>query len=193
MRTLLAVAACCATFAGVAFAQNDSDQAPIECRYDQAGQIDYQACLRVAAPGSPWRSLSLINLGTQAFMNADYAAAVAYYDQAQPPDGQTFYSDASYHAYRASALQQVGRADETIVEARRSLAVLRNEASVPAAVRERFGAVQVDRELVFAALLPVLHAAGDPQTQSVRAEFMALPPSGWWTWANRAGVMEQMG
>lgn len=169
MRIVFAVMAY-ALLTNAAFAERTDDQAPPECRYNAAGQIDYQACLRVSQPGSPWRSLSLINLGTQAFANADYAAAVRYYDEAQPPGEGTFYSDASYHAYHAAALQQVGRQSEAIVEARRSLAVLRNDPSLPAVVRQQFSSVQVDRELVYTAILPVLHAAGDAETARVCAQ-----------------------
>lgn len=185
---VLSVALC----AQPAFAQTQ-DQPPPQCRYNAAGQVDYAACAAAAAPGTPWRILSLINLGTEAFLRGDYAAATRYYDDAQPTNGQTFYSDPSYHAYRAASLQQVGRGDEALVEARRSLAVLNNDPNLPEEIRRRFGQYSVDRELLYALVLPVLHASDAPETDALRREYVSMPARDWVSWANRAGVLEQVG
>ncbi len=186
MRSLIAALALIAATAGVAVAQ--SDQPPPQCRYDAAGQIDYAACLAAAPPGSPWASLSLMNLATMAYRNADYPTAIRYYDQAQPADGTTMYSDAAYHAYYAATLQQVGRSEEALVQARRSLAMLRNSPELPEAAR-RFATVSVDPEDVYTSIIPVLRAANDPETQSAISAYMAIPARDWVSWANRAGVM----
>jgi tetratricopeptide (TPR) repeat protein len=154
--------------------------------------VNYEACLAASEPGTPWRSLSLMNLATRAYMAADFPTAVRYYDQAQPTDGNIMYSDASYHAYYAATLQQVGRREEAIVQARRALGILRNSPELPEAAR-RFSAIQVDPELVYASILPVLHSAGDPQTQSALNAYLALPARDWVSWANRAGVMLEIG
>jgi Flp pilus assembly protein TadD len=168
-------------------AQND--QPPPQCRYDAAGQVDYQACLDASTPGSPWHSLSLINLGTRAYQQADFARAVDYYDRAQPGDGTIMYSDAAYHANYAATLSQVGRDADALVQARAALALLQGAQTLPAEVRRRFGAVPVDRELVYAAILPVLHKAGDEQASEVMRAYMALPADDWVSWANRAAVL----
>jgi Flp pilus assembly protein TadD len=196
MKRLVAAFALCALLSAPAALAQTQDQPPPQCRYNSAGQVDYAACAAAAAPGTPWRILSLINLGTQAVMRGDYAAAVRYYDEAQPTNGDTFYSDPSYHAYhayRASALQQVGRADEALVEARRSLDVLNNDASLPEDVRRRFGQFTADRELLYTLLLPVLHAGNAPETEALRREYVSMPARDWVSWANRAGVLEQVG
>jgi tetratricopeptide (TPR) repeat protein len=177
-------------FASAAAAQ---DQPPPQCRQNAAGQVDYAACAAASEPNSPWRRLSLINLGTQAFLTGDYATAIAHYDAAQPTNGDTFYSDATYHAFYAATLHQVGRADDAIVQARRALAVLRNDASLPPAVRESMRSVWVDPEAVYTAILPVLHAANDPDTAEISAAYLAIPARDWVSWANRAGVLEQIG
>ncbi len=175
---------------GTALAQQT--QPPPECRYNASGQVNYEACLAVSPPGSPWRSLSLMNLATRAYQAADFATAVRYYDEAQPTDGSLMYSDASYHAYYAATLHQVGRPDDAIVQARYALAVLRNAPELPEAAR-RFSAIQVDPEIVYTAILPVLHGANDPQTESVMSAYMALPARDWISWANRAAVMLEIG
>jgi tetratricopeptide (TPR) repeat protein len=175
---------------GSAFAQQV--EAPPQCRYNAAGQVDYEACLAVSPPGSPWRSLSLMNLATRAYMAADFATAVRYYDQAQPSDGSLMYSDAGYHAYYAATLHQVGRREDAIVQARYALGVLRNAPELPEAAR-RFSATQVDPEVVYSAILPVLHAANDPQTESVMNAYLALPARDFVSWANRAAVMLEIG
>lgn len=191
MRIAVAVLVMICGLAAPAAAQ--TDEPPPQCRYDAEGRIDYQACLDATSPGSPWHSLSLINLGTQAYQNADFARAVAYYDRAQPSDGSLMYSDAAYHANYAATLGQVGRDADAIVQARAALALLQNASSLPEEVRRHFGSVVVDRELVYAAILPVLHKANDPQTDEVMRAYMALPAQDWVSWANRAAVLLEIG
>lgn len=190
MRSLIAALSLIAASAAPAFAQDE--QPPPQCRYNAAGQVDYEACLAAAPPGSPWASLSLMNLATIAYRNADFATAVRYYDRAQPSDGTTMYSDAAYHAYYAATLYQVGRPDEAIVQARRSLMMLGNSPELPDAAR-RFATVNVNPEDVYTSIIPVLHAANDPQTQSVLSAYMALPARDWVSWGNRAAVMLEIG
>jgi|GEM_PF-1140174 len=191
MRIVLAALALLALSAPYAAAQDDAP--PPQCRYNAAGQVDYQACLDAAPDGSPWQMLSLINLGTDAYNNADFPRAVAFYDRAQPRDGGLMYSDPLYHANYAATLQQVGRSEDALVQARMALAVLQNAPDVPEAVRTSVGAHPVDRDLVYAGILPVLHANDDPQTEAAMAAFIALPAQDWVSWANRAAVMLEIG
>ncbi len=192
MRIVLASVFIALLLAGTAAAREE-EEAPPECRYDTAGQVDYAACAAAAPIGSPWRSLSLINLGTQAFLRADYASASRYYDDAQPTNGDTFYSDPTYHAFHAATLHQVGRSSEAINEARRALAMLRNSDELPQEVRRRFASRSIDVEAVYVAILPVLHSANDSELESVRNAYLAMPAYDWVSWANRAGVLEQIG
>ncbi|HYD87235.1 MAG TPA: hypothetical protein VEA80_07160 [Vitreimonas sp.] len=191
MRTALMALAMIA-FSATGVAAQD-DEPPPQCRYNAAGQIDYQACLDAARDGSPWQMLSLINLGTQAYNNADFPRAAAYYDRAQPRDGGMMYSDPLYHANYAATLYQVGRSADALVQARMALAVLHNAPEVPEAVRNSVGAHPVDRDLVYAGILPVLHAGNDPQAETAMAEYLALPAQDWVSWANRAAVMLEIG
>lgn len=190
MRSLIVALSLVAAAAAPAFAQED--QAPPQCRYDARGQIDFEACLAVAPPGSAWASLSLMNLATRAYRAADFATAVRYYDQSQPTDGTIMYSDAMFHAYYAATLNQVGRPEEALVQARRALAMLRNAPELPEAAR-RFATASVDPEQVYASIVPILHAANDPQSESAMRAYMALPARDWVSWGNRAAVMLEVG
>lgn len=113
------IAAALLTLAGVAgaHAQQDTPEPPppAVCQ-GSPGQVDWDACLAALPPNSGLRGLALINLGTRAFLNQDYATAVRYYDEAQPP-GQTLLSDVTFHAYRASAYWHAGRQSEAAREA----------------------------------------------------------------------------
>ena len=54
------------------------------------------------------------------------------YDEAQPKDAkQKLFSDARFHAFRASAYDHVGRKSEAVAEARTALAVLQPSSSAP--------------------------------------------------------------
>lgn len=191
MRTLVATLALVFGLADGAVAQDDTP--PPECRYNAAGQVNYQACLDAAPAGSPWSILSLINLGTQAYNNADFARAVGYYDRARPGEGQLMYSDPLFHANYAASLHQVGRNSDAIVQARMALDVLQAAPNVPEQVRRRLSSMQVDRELVYASILPVLYRADDPQAEATMQAYMALPAIDWVSWANRAAVMLELG
>jgi Flp pilus assembly protein TadD len=176
--------------AGVAWAQSE---VPTQCRYDSNGRIDYQACADATEPGDSLHTLSRMNLGTHALMAGDYAAAVNHYDAAQPPDGRRLMSDPLYHAYRASALHHVGRKEEAALEARTALAVLRNPDGLPASAMAPFTSGSEAVEILYALILPVLHDARDSQAATVLVAYLAMPERDWVSWANRAGVLEQIG
>lgn len=189
MRFLVAILLLCSSTA--AFAQQD--QAPAQCRYDAAGHVDYRACADATEPGTPLHTLSLINLGTEALLAGDYAAAVQHYDAAQLPSGQRFVSDPLYHSYRASALHHVGRKDEAVVEARTALRMLRNPQGLPPEAVAAFSPGSPAIEQVYALILPVLHDANDPDARQLLIAYLAMPERDWISWANRAGVLEQIG
>lgn len=177
--------------AGAALAQ--TEDTPPQCRYGADGRVDYQACADATRPGDMLHTLSRINLGTNALMAGDYAAAVGHYDAAQPPNGQRLMSDPLYHAYRASALHHVGRKDEAAVEARTALSVLRNPRGLPPEAMAPFTPGSEATEYVYALILPVLYDARDPEASSLLVAYLAMPERDWISWANRAGVLEQIG
>lgn len=177
--------------AGAALAQ--TDETPQQCRYDAQGRVDYQACADATQPGDMLHTLSRINLGTIALHQGDYASAVRHYDAAQPPNGDGLMSDPLYHAYRAAALNHVGRKDEAAVEARTALSVLRDPRGLPAEMMAPFAPGSEAVEQVYTHILPVLHEARDPEASTLLISYLAMPERDWFSWANRAGVLEQIG
>lgn len=156
------------------------------CRPDARGVVDYAACAAVAPPGSPQRALSLINLGTQAFLRQDYANAVRFYDQAQPKGGDIIFSDAAFHAFRASAYNHVGRAEDAAAEARASLVMLQRKPGLPGPPG------MDDAEALLPYILPVLKEAKDPEFERALATYRGLPAKDWISHANRAAVLIQL-
>jgi Flp pilus assembly protein TadD len=138
-------------------------------------------------------TLSLINLGTQAFARDDFAEAVRLYDEARPPRGSSLYSDVYFHAYRGTAYSQVGRSDDALWDARAALAMLRNSETVPPESQVRNAASAVDLDMIYALIVPLLKTGGDPEFESARAAYLALPAADWYAYANRAAVLEQIG
>lgn len=191
MRSVLIALVAVGALSGAAIAQQD--EPPPACRANVGAQINYQACLQAASPGSPWERLALINLGTQALNGGNYAQAVGYYDRAQPGDGSLLFSDAQYHANYAMTLDQVGRTADALTQARTALAVLRGVPDASAEVQRTIASHPVDREQVYAFILPVLHKANDPQMPNILREYLALPAQDWVSWANRAAVLLEVG
>ena len=178
--SLLAIVA----LTGAASAQTGD---PPECRADARGEINYRACAAVAAPGSGMRALALINLGSEAFRDGDYAEAVRLYDEAAPP-GQEVKSDVRFHAYRGSAYQHVGRTAEAYKDAQFALSILNGTAKVP----PEFSAPKDRQPAVYELILPILKANGDPGLAGALAAYSTLPAQTWIDWANRAAMLEQM-
>lgn len=178
-------------FAGAASAQ--PAQTLPQCQPAAGGRVDFQACYAASAPGSSERIFAAINLGSGAAAQNDYVTAVRYFDEAQPHDGTILYSDAGFHALYAQTLQRVGREGEALEQARMSWALLHNDPSLPAAVREQLPNVPVDREGALALLLPIFYEARAPEAEPARQEFMAFAPDDWIGWSNRAAVLQQVG
>jgi len=166
-----------------AFAQ---ESAPAVCRPDSRGEVDFRACAAVAAPGSGARALALINLGTEAFLDGNYAEAVRLYDDAVPP-GKEIKSDVRFHAYRGSAYQHVGRTAEAYKDAQFALSILNGTANAP----PEFTVPKERQPTIYELILPILKANRDPGLSSALSAYSVLPAQTWIDWANRAAVLEQ--
>jgi tetratricopeptide (TPR) repeat protein len=170
---------CALLWAGSAVAETPA------CQPGAQGRIDVQACADAAPKGSPERQLALINLGTQAVRAQDYAAAVRFYDEAQPPGAKDrIFSDPSFHAYRAEAYDRVGRRAEGLADARTALAML-SDARWKALANGR----DVDPEVVLERILPILKRGGDAGYPAALKTYLGLPARDWISHANRAGVL----
>jgi tetratricopeptide (TPR) repeat protein len=180
------------TAASAALAQAPRADAPAACRPDVGGGVDWRACADAAPADSAPRRLALINLGTQAFLRDDYAAAVAFYDQAQPSGEQQIFSDASFHAFRSASYRHVGRAAEALADARTALDLLVDPADLPPQARQ-IAAAPVDVELVYSLILPPLRQANDPRYLDAFYAYRALPARDWISLSRRAAVFEELG
>jgi Flp pilus assembly protein TadD len=189
MRTL-AVLVFALAFPTPALAQDQTP--PPQCRQNAAGQINYQACFDATPQGSPWRAMAQINLGTEAFMRGDYATAVRHYDEARPSAGQQMYSDVLFHTFRGASYWHVERRDEALADAQIALRMLRGDPTLNLDPLDYMPS-HVDREAVFAHILPILQAGDASQFETALATYQAMPASDWYSYANRAAVLDQIG
>lgn len=167
---------------------------PAACNPDAQGRLDFKACYEATTPGTPERSLAAINLGTQAFLGRDFATAVRFYDEAQPPGATNkVYSDPVFHAFRAAAFSHVGREAEALENARTALEMLRGQGWMGRAGGPPTGEQKTRlEEAVYANILPILHRAKDPGFAATLAAYKALPADDWIALANRAGVLDSL-
>lgn len=165
--------------------------APPACR-GAFETIDWQACADASGQGTPGYALAMINLGTQAYVEGDFAAALRFYDKAVLP-GHTMTSDVIFHTFRGDTYRHAGRDEDAQADARQAWLMLIDDPSVAGDPRDRR---PVDDELRFFVLMHILAILkdGDPaHFEPARAMFIALPAEGWESLSNRAGVLEQIG
>ena len=147
------------------------------CQPRQGAPLDYQACADASEPGSAKQRWALINLGTQAFLKREFAKAAGFYDAAAA-GGKAIYSDANFHAFRAYAYKEVGRQEDALTDAKLAYAILSDGQGVPADALKSAREQSVDKTVVYALIIPILHAAKAPQTAAAVKAYIALPTDG---------------
>jgi tetratricopeptide (TPR) repeat protein len=172
-----------------AFAQHN-EAPPDACRYTDVP--NWQACYDATAPQSDWRMLAAINLGSQAYLRGDYAAAVAFYDEGRPPAPAVIYSDVSFHAFRASAYNHVGRTADALADASIALRMLHHDPTSPTSPSDYFPTT-IPAQAVYELILPVLKNGDGARFHGALDEYLALPASDWQDYANRAAILEEAG
>ena len=166
-------------------------QVPPECLSSGQTAPDWNACLRVSPPGSRWRSLPLINLGTEALQRGDYANAVRYYDEATPP-GSTITSDVSFHAFRATAYWHVDRMPEALADAQLVYRMIQRDPTLPVAASDYYPP-HIDTETMYALILPILSDQHAPEFTPAMQSYLAMPARDWYSYANRSAVLQEVG
>lgn len=154
--------------------------------------INWQACADAAGQGTPGYAFAMINLGTRAYVEGDYAAALRFYDKAAMP-GHSISSDVIFHTFRADTYQHAGREAEAQADADMAWLMLTDDPSVAGDPQDR---LPIDDEVRFAVLtriLPILKSGDAASFEPARAMFIALPVEDWESLSNRAGVLEQLG
>jgi Flp pilus assembly protein TadD len=168
-------------------------QAPVppDCRGSFA-TIDWQACADASGQGTPGYTLAMINLGTRAYLQGDYASALTYYDKAELP-GQALSSDVIFHTFRGDTYRHTGRDAEARADARLAWLMLINHPSVAGDPRDRRPVDDELRFFVLARILPIMRTGDPAQFERARALFIALPVEEAESLSNRAAVLEQLG
>ena len=174
---------------GSAFAQDPPPPAVCQTA-KQTGA--WQACLDALPANSPWRPLALINMGTDSFLRDNYAAAVRYYDEALPPNNQQLLSDITFHTFRGAAYWRVGRREDAQRDADVVYRMLQRDPTLPMPPAQCIPP-GLDEEMIYVYILPVMQAGDQQRFNAAVARFRALPAQGWESYANRAGVLQQIG
>lgn len=175
---------------GSASVQEGQPAVPASCQQPM-DRIDFRACANDASVGSAARSWALINLGTRAFLTGDMAAAVSFYDEARPTDGNQIYSDPLFHAFRGASYDHVGRTEEGLSDARTSWEILSGarvvDPNYPPPTNDEY------RSLVLMVILPILKAANDPAFEPGFAAYKSIPANDTDALMKRASLLEKVG
>jgi tetratricopeptide (TPR) repeat protein len=152
--------------------------------------VSWQACAEAAPEGSPAYLLAMINLGTQAYMSGDRAAALTYYDKAG--EGQQVVSDVVLHAFRADTFRYAGRTEQARADAAIAWGYLNGRAPEGLDTRDARPIDDPVRFVVLASILPILKDA-NPDFVRARDMFMALPATDLYSLSQRANVLTELG
>lgn len=190
MRAIVVAGLAFAAVATASYAQ-EAERPPPACFANEAGVVDWQACLDASPPDAEWRSLVLINLGTDAYLSGDYASAVRFYDQAVPP-GRSIISDVGFHAFRAATYWHVDRREEAMADATLAFRMLHRDPAVPGSPSDYLPS-GLDKEMVYVLILPVLQAGDSERFDIALRELRGLPIVDWMGASNRAAVLQQIG
>lgn len=124
-------------------------------------------------------------------MRFDYEGAIRYYDEAAPP-GQLVLSDIVFHVYRGHAYWRVERNEEALRDAQLVYRMLHRDPTLHVPP-ERYLPPDLQMDVMYAFILPVLQDLDAPEFEPALEEFMALPAQDWVSYANRAAVMVEIG
>ncbi|MBX9801767.1 MAG: hypothetical protein K2Y04_03280 [Caulobacteraceae bacterium] len=154
--------------------------------------VDWQACADAAGQGTPAYALAMINLGTRAYIEGDYASAMSFYDKAQQP-GQSIRSDLIFHTFRGDTYRHTGREAEALADARLAWLMLIEDPSVAGDPRDRRPIDDGLRFFVLVRILGILKTGDAALFEPARAMFIALPAESAEDLSNRAGALERLG
>lgn len=185
-----AMVALALTAASAAAQQVRHEETPAACA-DASTEAQYRACLDATPPGSGFHWLSLMHLGTLAMARQDVAQAVSLFDQASPSQGENF-TRPRLHGYRAAAYRAVGRHEDALSEAHVALSLLMRTRELPDHLWSLIEDTQINNEAAYAAILPILRDADDPEYERAFGAYTALPVENWASAAMRAGTLEAL-
>lgn len=187
---LQAMAAFALAVAPAAAQQVRHVETPAACA-DASTESQYRACVEATPPDSGFHWLSLMHLGMLAMARQDVAEAVSLFDQAAPSQGENL-TRPRLHGYRAAAYRAVGRHEDALSEAHVALSLLMQTRELPDDVWSLIEDTQINNEAAYAAILPILRDANDPEYERAFAAYTALPVENWASAAMRAGTLETL-
>jgi tetratricopeptide (TPR) repeat protein len=165
-------------------------EAPVPPACGGATFVSWEACAANSPEGSGSYVLAMINLGTQAYVSGDRAAALNYYDKAG--DSRQVSSDVILHAFRADTFRYAGRMEEARADAAIAWNYLNNR--LPEGT-DAADARPIDDAIRFIVLVSILPILKDDEAEFARARdiFMSLPATDWIALSQRANVLTELG
>lgn len=154
--------------------------------------IDWQACADASGQGTPGYGLAMINLGTRAYVQGDYASALRYYDKAETP-GQSISSDVIFHAFRGDTYRHAGRMEAARRDAGQAWMFLNNRPPAGTQSRDLVPVNDEVRFVVLTAILPILKDGDASIYDQARATYVGIPVTDVDALSNRAVTLEQLG
>lgn len=154
--------------------------------------VSWRACAEAAPEGTPAYVLAMMNLGTEAYLQGDIAAALDYYDKGET-EGFSTTSDVVLHTFRAGARHYAGRMDEARADARIAWGFL--DGRPPPNTPQNLN-LPINPEMragILSIILPILKDDEAATFQRARDQYLALPATDWITLSQRAGVLTELG
>lgn len=152
----------------------------------------WQACADAAEEDSPAYALAMINLGTEAYLRNDFAAALRFYEKAEGP-GEIVASDVVFHTFRADTYRHAGRDAEAAEDARAAWAYLDGRAPEGSDPRLQRPVDDELRFMVLSLIVPILKEANASEFTAARDIYVALPVDDWQALTMRANALSLIG
>jgi tetratricopeptide (TPR) repeat protein len=152
----------------------------------------WQACADAAEEDSPAYRLAMINLGTEAYLQNDYATALRFYDKADAP-GEEVVSDVLFHSFRADTYRHAGRDADAAEDARTAWLYLDGRPPAGTDPRDLRPVDDSVRFIVLSLILPILKDADPAEFGQARDAYLALPAEDWQSLTTRANALSLIG
>lgn len=154
--------------------------------------VSWQACADALEETSPYYSLAMINLGSQAYQNGDRAAALRFYDKAERADAPLT-GDVFFHTFRADVRSYAGREAEALADALIAWGYVEGQAPQGVSPADVIPLTDQGRGMVLATILPILRQGDRAAFARAKAMYASLPASSWQELSMRAVVLAEIG
>jgi tetratricopeptide (TPR) repeat protein len=188
--TLIAMLAAAAALAGSPDVEEKARvDDPPECHLPNDVEGKWAACAEAATIGSIAHVIANMNLGSEAYVRGDYEMAARFYDFTVI-EGQDIYSDPFLHAFRGAVFERVGRHEEAVADARKTLEFI---ALGQADWEGEIALTDPARAVLYESILEVLADNGAEEYPDALAAYRALPVNDLYDRMNRAAIYTELG